>query len=219
MIAKGHDFPNVTLVGILAADLSLNLGTYQAAENCFQLITQAAGRAGRGELAGRVFIQTYQPENHAIRMAAAQDYEGFYQEEILLRQAMEYPPFSHIFSVLITGEMEQEVILAAQRLGAYMNHYAERAGCTVVGPAPAPLPKFRGEFRWQIFAKGTRRGAAESLCPVYCRANKKRREPGNPLSSCFPCVKSCNLVGNMIKYSNANHFADNNRTSVAQGAF
>lgn len=155
MIAKGHDFPNVTLVGILAADLSLNLGTYQATETCFQLITQAAGRAGRGELAGRVFIQTYQPENHAIRMAAAQDYEGFYQEEILLRQAMEYPPFSHIFSVLITGEMEQEVILAAQRLGAYMNHYAERAGCTVVGPAPAPLPKFRGEFRWQIFAKGT----------------------------------------------------------------
>ena len=155
MIAKGHDFPNVTLVGILAADLSLNLGTYQAAETCFQLITQAAGRAGRGELAGRVFIQTYQPEDHAIRMAAAQDYEGFYQEEILLRQAMEYPPFSHIFSVLITGEMEQEVILAAQRLGAYMNHYAERAGCTVVGPAPAPLPKFRGEFRWQIFAKGT----------------------------------------------------------------
>lgn len=155
MIAKGHDFPNVTLVGILAADLSLNLGTYQAAETCFQLITQAAGRAGRGELAGRVFIQTYQPENHAIRMAAAQDYEGFYQEEILLRQAMEYPPFSHIFSVLITGEMEQEVILAAQRLGAYMNHYAERAGCTVVGPAPALLPKFRGEFRWQIFAKGT----------------------------------------------------------------
>lgn len=155
MIAKGHDFPNVTLVGILAADLSLNLGTYQAAENCFQLITQAAGRAGRGEFAGRVFIQTYQPENHAIRMAAAQDYEGFYQEEILLRQAMEYPPFSHIFSVLITGEMEQEVILAAQRLGAFMNHYAERAGCTVVGPAPATLPKFRGEFRWQIFAKGT----------------------------------------------------------------
>lgn len=155
MIAKGHDFPNVTLVGILAADLSLNLGTYQAAENCFQLITQAAGRAGRGELKGQVFIQTYQPENHAIRMAAAQDYEGFYQEEILLRQAMEYPPFSHIFSVLITGEMEQEVILAAQRLGAFMNHYAERAGCTVVGPAPAPLPKFRGEFRWQIFAKGT----------------------------------------------------------------
>ncbi len=155
MIAKGHDFPNVTLVGILAADLSLNLGTYQAAENCFQLITQAAGRAGRGELLGQVFIQTYQPENHAIRMAAAQDYEGFYQEEILLRQAMEYPPFSHIFSVLITGEMEQEGILAAQRLGAFMNHYAERAGCTVVGPAPAPLPKFRGEFRWQIFAKGT----------------------------------------------------------------
>lgn len=155
MIAKGHDFPNVTLVGILAADLSLNLGTYQAAENCFQLITQAAGRAGRGELPGQVFIQTYQPENHAIRMAAAQNYEGFYQEEILLRQAMEYPPFSHIFSVLITGEMEQEVILAAQRLGAFMNHYAERAGCTVVGPAPAPLPKFRGEFRWQIFAKGT----------------------------------------------------------------
>lgn len=100
-----------------------------------------------------------------------------------------------------------------------MNHYAERAGCTVVGPAPAPLPKFRGEFRWQIFAKGTRCGAAESICPVYCGANEKRCEPGNPLSSCFPCVKSCNLVGNMIKYSNANRFATTIEHRWAQGAF
>lgn len=154
MIAKGHDFPNVTLVGIMAADISLHAGSYIAAENCFQLITQAAGRAGRGALPGRVFIQTYQPENHAIRMAAEQDYHGFYEEEILLRQAMDYPPFTNIFSVLLTGEQEEEVIRTAQRLGRVLQYYQQRAGCSVLGPSPAALPKFRGEYRWRLFVKG-----------------------------------------------------------------
>lgn len=153
MIAKGHDFPNVTLVGILAADLALNANNYTAAENCFQLVTQAAGRAGRDALAGEVYIQTYQPEHPAIQTAAAQDYEGFYAQEILLRQAMEYPPFTNLFSVLITGEKEQEVVEAAQKLWALMEHFKERANCTVLSPSPASLPKFRGEYRWRVLVK------------------------------------------------------------------
>ncbi len=153
MIAKGHDFPNVTLVGILAADLALHANNYTAAENCFQLVTQAAGRAGRDTLPGEVYIQTYQPEHPAIQTAAAQDYEGFYAQEILLRRAMEYPPFTNLFSVLITGEKEQEVVETAQKLWALMEHFKERAGCTVLSPSPAALPKFRGEYRWRVLVK------------------------------------------------------------------
>ncbi len=155
MIAKGHDFPNVTLVGIMAADLSLHTGSYTAAETCFQLITQAAGRAGRDRLPGQVLIQTYQPESHAIQMAAIQDYKGFYDQEIALRRSMDYPPFTNIFSVLITGQKEQEVIEAAQRLGAMMQYYNQKVGFSILGPTPAALPKFRGEYRWRLFVKGT----------------------------------------------------------------
>ena len=153
MIAKGHDFPNVTLVGILAADLSLHANNYTAAENCFQLVTQAAGRAGRDRLPGEVYIQTYQPKHPAIKTAAAQDYEGFYSQEILLRRAMEYPPFTHLFSVLITGEKEHDVIEAAQNLWGIMEYFKERADCTVLAPSPASLPKFRGEYRWRVLVK------------------------------------------------------------------
>ncbi len=153
MIAKGHDFPNVTLVGILAADLSLHANNYTAAENCFQLVTQAAGRAGRDRLKGEVYIQTYQPEHPAIQTAAAQDYEGFYSQEILLRRAMEYPPFTHLFSVLVTGEKENQVIEAAQNLWAMMEYFKERAGCIVLAPSPASLPKFRGKYRWRVLVK------------------------------------------------------------------
>lgn len=174
MIAKGHDFPNVTLVGILAADASLRSGDYTAAENCFQLLTQAAGRAGRDSLPGRVIIQTYEPENYAVAMAAAQDYKGFYEEEIKMRQAMEYPPFTHLFSVLVTGEKEEEVIHGANYLGALMRHYSKKAETIVLGPSPASLPKFRGEYRWRILAKGKdeKRLAAYG---AYCveRAKKK----------------------------------------------
>ena len=99
MIVKGHDFPAVTLVGVLAADLSLSLSDYRAGERTFQLLTQAAGRAGRGERPGQVVIQTYQPEHYSIRYAAAQDYEGFYREEILYRELLSYPPASHILAV------------------------------------------------------------------------------------------------------------------------
>ena len=116
-------------------------------------MTQAAGRAGRDRLPGEVYIQTYQPEHPAIKTAAAQDYEGFYSQEILLRRAMEYPPFTHLFSVLITGEKEHDVIEAAQNLWRIMEYFKERADCTVLAPSPASLPKFRGEYRWRILIK------------------------------------------------------------------
>ena len=104
MIVKGHDFPAVTLVGILAADMSLFAGDYRAAERTFQLLTQAAGRAGRGDMPGEVVIQTYQPEHYSIVHASSQDYEGFYEEEILYREIGLYPPAAHMLAVLVTGK-------------------------------------------------------------------------------------------------------------------
>ena len=153
MIAKGHDFPNVTLVGILAADLSLHQNSYHAAETCFQLITQAAGRSGRGEIPGRVFIQSYQPEHYSIQCAAKQDYKRFYEEEIILRRQMEYPPFSSLFTVLISGGDEKEVIEGAQCLGHIMNAYNRKGRFTILGPTPAVLSKLKNEYRWRIIVK------------------------------------------------------------------
>ena len=116
MIVKGHDFPKVTLVGILAADLSLNASDYRAGERTFQLLTQAVGRAGRGALPGEAVIQTYQPDHYAITCAAAQDYESFYQEEILYRELSGYPPVAHMLAVQIYGKEEENVKQLALRL-------------------------------------------------------------------------------------------------------
>lgn len=142
MIVKGHDFPGVTLVGILAADLSLAAGDYRAGERTFQLLTQAAGRAGRGDRPGEVVIQTYQPEHYAVTYAAKQDYEGFYQEEILYREMLGYPPTAHMLAVQIFAREEE----SGAKLSAYLAHIAaqsvdatEKVGkrLTILGPSPA----------------------------------------------------------------------------------
>lgn len=125
MIVKGHDFPGVTLVGILAADMSLFAGDYRAAERTFQLLTQAAGRAGRGETPGEVVIQTYQPEHYSIVHAAAQDYEGFYEEESLYREIGMYPPSSHMMAVLVTGAEEKSTEELAVELSKIARESAE----------------------------------------------------------------------------------------------
>lgn len=153
MIAKGHDFSGVTLVGILAADTSLNMGSYRGAENCFQLLTQGAGRAGRGALGGRVVIQTYQPQHYSIVYASKQDYKGFYEEEILLRKMMKYPPFSSFFSVLVTGKEETEVIGQTKKLHEIMMLQQQEKEINVLGAAPAFYSKLRQEYRWQILVK------------------------------------------------------------------
>ena len=155
MIVKGHDFPNVTLVGILAADLSLNSGDYHAAERTFELLAQAAGRAGRGKLAGEVVIQTYQPEHYAVKMAAAADYEGFFAQEMAYRKALRYPPVSHVLAVLVFSEKEERADVAAGLLsGAADRFIRENALKTVrIGPAPASLAKANDLYRRMIYLK------------------------------------------------------------------
>ncbi len=155
MIAKGHDFPGVTLVGIMAADTSLNTSSFYAAENTFQLITQAGGRAGRADHRGHVYIQTYQPKHYAITHAAEQNYKGFYEEEILLRKLMSYPPFGAFVSILIGGENQEETAAAAEALGKILQEENPENQFFCMGPVPAVLSKFRGEYRQRILVQGT----------------------------------------------------------------
>lgn len=152
MIVKGHDFPGVTLVGVLAADLSLNQNDYRAGERTFQLLTQAAGRAGRGEKPGEVVIQTYQPDHYSIVHAAAQDYEGFYEEEIAYRELMEYPPVQHMLAVLvISREQEEGESLAGQM--AQLIREREEETLHVVGPAEASIAKIQDLYRYIFYIR------------------------------------------------------------------
>ncbi|MCQ4726407.1 primosomal protein N' [Anaerotignum faecicola] len=154
MIAKGHDFPKVTLVGVIAADISLNTGDYRSGETTFQLITQVSGRAGRDMLAGKVVIQTYNPDNYIINLAAKSDYESFYEKEIAIRKTMGYPPFTNLFSALIFGERENEVIDEANRLSYILEKNNGDEKFMILGPSPAVISKINDEYRWRIFIKG-----------------------------------------------------------------
>lgn len=176
MIAKGHDYPNVTLVGIMAADLSLNVDSYTASETGFRLMTQAAGRAGRRDDRGRVFIQTYQPEHYAVKHAADQDFKGFFEEEILMRQMMGYPPFSAFFSILIVGEEKNAVEVAAQKLAVKLAKADGEGIATILGPVPAALAKFRGEYRWQLIIKAAEEEALRELVLPVVESMKKDRK-------------------------------------------
>ena len=161
MIVKGHDFPGVTLVGVLAADLSLSVGDYRSSERTFQLLTQAVGRAGRGKLPGEAVIQTYQPEHYAVAHAAAQDYEGFYQEEILYRELLGYPPASHMLAVQILSRDEERGKTLSERLAAQArNDFAGGAveeklqpALQILGPAPASIGKVNDIFRFVFYVK------------------------------------------------------------------
>lgn len=150
MIVKGHDFPNVTLVGILAADLSLNAGDYRAAEKTFQLLAQAAGRAGRGKKAGDVILQTYQPEHYSVVCAAKQDYISFYRQEIQIRQMLQYPPVSNILEVLAFSEKEALAEKLSAELGTLAKKYRD---VTILGPVEAPIAKLRDVYRRVIYIK------------------------------------------------------------------
>jgi primosomal protein N' (replication factor Y) len=157
MIAKGHDFHNVTLVGVVSVDAGLALPDFRAAERAFQLITQVAGRAGRGHLAGRVLIQTFHPHHYALRHACAQDYEGFYEEEIRYRQNLSYPPFVSLASLLVHGEDFTRVQTTAAEIKRALDEANTDRACRVLGPAPAPLARLRGEHRIQILLKARNR--------------------------------------------------------------
>ena len=153
MIVKGHDFPDVTLVGILAADLSLNVGNYHAAERTFQLLTQAAGRAGRGTQAGEVVIQTYNPEHYSIKTAKEQDYQNFYKEEIVYRKLMGYPPVSNLLAIYIAGRNEEQLDFASIYLKKYIEHICKKEEVKVIGPANAPISKINDIYRKIIYIK------------------------------------------------------------------
>ena len=182
MIVKGHDFPNVTLVGILAADLSLHVGDYRAGERTFQLLTQAAGRAGRGGRHGEVVIQTYDPEHYSIVYAAKQDYKGFYEEEILYREMLAYPPAAHMLAVLVASAGEETGRKLAEEIGALVRGFAEQENAAlqagkggldlaaetggqvperaipgghmhVIGPAPASVGRINDIYRFMLYVK------------------------------------------------------------------
>jgi primosomal protein N' (replication factor Y) len=157
MLAKGHDFPNVTLVGVVSVDAGLALPDFRSAERTFQLITQVAGRAGRGGRAGRVLIQTYHPKHYALKHAAAQDYAAFYEEEIRYRRNISYPPFVALASLLVHGdELGRTQAIASEIKQALEEANSDRA-CRILGPAPAPLARLRGEHRIQIIIKSRSR--------------------------------------------------------------
>ncbi|MDF2541781.1 MAG: hypothetical protein K0S47_1499 [Herbinix sp.] len=154
MIVKGHDFPKVTLVGIIAADLSLYTGDFRASERTFQLLCQAVGRAGRGEVFGEVVIQTYHPEHYSILTAAENNYENFYHQEMLYRKMMQYPPAAHILLLLITSKEESKAEKAAIRIGeAVKERKGEQTQLQVMGPAPASIAKANDIYRRVIYLK------------------------------------------------------------------
>ena len=159
MVAKGHDFPRVTLVGVISADVGLGLADFRAAERTFQLLTQVAGRAGRGEQAGDAIIQTLFPSHYSIRLACAQDYGAFYAKEIEYRHAMRYPPVVAMVNVVVRARAFADAMQAAADLASRTSMHSDPGlgRFVILGPAPAPLTKLRGEHRAQFFLKGTSR--------------------------------------------------------------
>ena len=153
MIVKGHDFPDVTLVGALAADLSLNAADYRCAERTFQLLTQAVGRSGRGTKPGEAIIQSYHPDHYSIQTAAAQDYEAFYQEEMAYRMLMDYPPAAHMLSVLVSGENEELLEQGMDYLAKFVERIASRYRIPVIGPAYAAVGKVNDIYRKVLYLK------------------------------------------------------------------
>lgn len=157
MIVKGHDFPNVTFVGVVSADTSLHFPDFRSGERTFQLLTQVAGRAGRGDISGEVVVQTFSPEHYSILRAKDHDYDGFYQEEIQFRKALEYPPFSRLINFRMVGNNEKATKKVAEEMGKIGQALLKKGfgkGIELLGPSTAPFAKMRGKFRWQMMAKG-----------------------------------------------------------------
>jgi len=154
MIAKGLDFKNVTLVGVVAADISLNIPDFRAGERTFQLLTQVSGRAGRGVKPGRVIIQTYNPEHYSLKYAAQNDYLGFYKEDIAIRENLNYPPYSNILAINFSSKNEELLIKTIQNLGVLLKNKLKASDIVFLGPCPSGISKIKEQYRWQIVLKG-----------------------------------------------------------------
>jgi primosomal protein N' (replication factor Y) len=181
MIAKGLDFENVTLVGVLSADTSLYVDHYRAAERTFSLLTQVVGRAGRGGKQGRAVIQTYTPENEVIRAAAGQDYERFYESEIRMRQIRRYPPFADLITFTVSGTDEAGVLRGAVWLREELERLTALAAVQssqpeVLGPAPAPVVKVNNRYRYRCFWVGKNDRPTRECVSWMLKAFAQRRE-------------------------------------------
>jgi len=166
MITKGHDFPEITLVGVIAADASLNIPDFRAAERTFQILTQVSGRGGRGDQPGRVVIQTFNPGHYVIRRAQEHDYAGFYADELPLRRQFCYPPFSRLIGLHFSSLKREEGKKAVAKIGARARELARTlAGgkADVIGPAESPLTRIRGKYRWQLLLRGKQSGLLHLL--------------------------------------------------------
>ncbi|MBI3405878.1 MAG: primosomal protein N' [Acidobacteria bacterium] len=170
MVAKGHDFQRVTLVGVIGADLTLALPDFRAAERAFQLFTQVAGRAGRGDLPGEVLVQTHYPEHYAVQFAAAQDYESFYEKELHFRRVMNYPPFTALANIIVRDRKIENAIRWSRAIAAFLESHQSR-GLRVLGPAAAPLARLKREYRFQFLLKAPSRkqlNTALTACLKEC---------------------------------------------------
>ncbi len=171
MIAKGHDIPNVTLVGVVSADVGLGMPDFRAAERTFQLLTQVAGRAGRGHLPGVVYMQTINPDHYAVRLAAQQDYNAFFDKELQFRRFMKYPPFSAMANLLVRAPKQEDALRMSTELGHALTPAPENM--KLMGPAEAPVPRLKAEFRYQMLIKS---GSRKALNALLKRAQEFARE-------------------------------------------
>jgi primosomal protein N' (replication factor Y) len=178
LVAKGLDFSNVGLVGVVSADISLNVPDFRSAERTFQLITQAAGRAGRGDYPGKVLIQSYNPEHYSIVAAAEHDYDAFYQAETIIRKQIGYPPFSDLIQIVLSSEKEKEALEICRKVAA---DFIQAAGKSeeryVFGPQPAPMNKIKGLYRYQLLIKcfpGKRKNYSKILNDIKMGINTDR---------------------------------------------
>jgi primosomal protein N' (replication factor Y) len=156
MVAKGLDLPLVTLVGVVSADMGLNLPDFRAAERTFQVLTQVAGRAGRGLLGGRVVLQTYQPDHYVIKAASRHNFAGFYEQEMAYRREMAYPPFRRLARILFRHANEGKARLEAERAADYLRHRIEKmrlTGTELIGPAPCFFDKVNNDARWHLLVR------------------------------------------------------------------
>ncbi|MFH1479565.1 MAG: primosomal protein N' [Candidatus Omnitrophota bacterium] len=173
MIAKGHDFPKVTLVGVVSADTALNLPDFRSGERTFNLLTQVAGRAGRSDLGGRVIIQSYTPHHYAIQAAKDHDYGTFYAKEIELRKELMLPPITHMVSLTLCSRNEEKVLKIAEALRNKFKKLDKSNKIDIVGPAPAPISRMKGQYRWNLFLKSK---AVEDIIPLLKKTLSFRKK-------------------------------------------
>jgi primosomal protein N' (replication factor Y) (superfamily II helicase) len=175
MVAKGLDLPQVTLVGMLLADIGLLLPDYRSAERVFQVLTQVAGRAGRGALAGRAFLQTYMPEHYALVTAASHDYQGFYSQEMEYRRELAYPPFARLARMVFSHPVEQKAQQACDAAATRVRRRLqaeELRGSDLIGPVPCFFEKIAGRYRWQIILRSAHpETLIETPIPENCQVD------------------------------------------------